>query len=179
MLTSFRVIGSRKTHITSSLSSKNTHFLLQGVLNMSSPMFVDTVDDFVPPTRKRKSKSQDNSNVKTKKKRPNLKLNLVKKEGMTQTTLDRWLFKPKTATRVRFVERVLLKVYTKHSKSWTLVPLKGFSEPHSAFALERAKVKRHMARKHYWKRQRPTAYNARKVTHILKTIQRENTKLGY
>ena len=114
-----------------------------------------------------------------KKKRPNLKLDLSKKEGRIQTTLDRWLFKPKVPARVRFVERVLLKEYTPRTESWTMVPLKGFSEPGSAFSLKRSEVKRTMARKHYWNRQRPLPKTVRKVTHILKTMQRENTKLGY
>ena len=115
----------------------------------------------------------------SKKKRPNLKLDLSKKEGRTQTTLDRWLFQPKRPTRVRFAERVLLKEFTLRTESWTTVPLKGFSEPYSAFSLKRSEVKRHMARQHYWRRQKPTPKTARKVTHILKTMQRENTKLGY
>ena len=114
-----------------------------------------------------------------KKKRPNLKLDLSKKEGRIQTTLDRWLFQPKRPTRVRFVERVLSKEYTPHIESWTMVPLKGFSEPGSAFSLQRSEVKRTMASQHYWRRQRPTPKTVRKVTHILKTMQRENTKLGY
>ena len=115
----------------------------------------------------------------SKKKRPNLKLDLSKKEGRTQTTLDRWLFQPKRPTRVRFAERVLLKEFTLRTESWTLVPLKGFSEPYSTFSQKRSEVKRRMARQHYWNRQRHTPKTARKVTHILKTMQRENTKLGY
>ena len=114
-----------------------------------------------------------------KKKRPNLKLDLSKKEGRTQTTLDRWLFKPKTPTCLRFVECVLLKQYTQHTESWTLVPLKGSSEPYSAFTLKRSEVKRNMALNHQQRRQRLNAKTMRKVTHILKTMQRENTKLEY
>ena len=108
-----------------------------------------------------------------------MKLDLSKKEGRTQTTLDRWLLKPKTPTRVRFVERVLLKQYSQRTESWTLVPLKGFSEPYSAFTLKRSEVKRNMALNHQRRRQRLTPKTARKVTHILKTMQRENTKLGH
>ena len=128
---------------------------------------------------KRASKQGGGGGGSKKKKRPNLKLDLNKKEGRTQTTLDRWLFKSKTPTRVRFVERVLLKQYTRHTESWTLTPLKGFCEPYSDFALKRSEVKRHMAFNHQRRRQRPTPKTARKVMHILKTMQRENIKLGY
>ena len=124
------------------------------------------------------TKKQDGENGA--KKRPNLKLDLSKiKEGMIQTTLDRWLFKPRTLTRVRFHERVILKRITLHMESWTGIPLKGFSDPGSAFAKKPQDIQRHMARAHYWRRQRLTPRNARRVTHILKRIRRENTKLGY
>ena len=129
---------------------------------------------------KRKNAKNQDGDGKKKTKKPNLKLDLNKKEeGRTQTTLDRWLLKPRTPARVRFKERVLFEEYTRRTESWTIIPLKGFSEPHSAFAIQRLEVKRRMAREHYWKRQRPTPKNVRKVTHILKTMQRENAKLGY
>ena len=141
-----------------------------------SPAKYPRFDDDEEPKRAPKRAPKQGGGGK-RKKRPKLKLDLSKKEGRTQTTLDRWLFKPKAPTRVRFVERVLLKEYTPRTESWTMVPLKGFSEPDSAFTLKRFEVKRHMARQHYWNRQRPTPKTVRKVTHILKTMQRENTKL--
>ena len=98
---------------------------------------------------------------------------------MIQTALDRWLIKPRTATRFRFNERVTLKRITLHMESWTGIPLKGFSDPGSPFAKKRLDMKRHMARNHYWRRQRPTPRNAQRVTHTLKRMMRENTKLGY
>ena len=101
------------------------------------------------------------------------------KKGMVQTTLDRWLVKPRTATRVRFHERVILKRITLDKESWTGIPLKGFSDPNSAFAKKRLAMKRRMAHDHYWRRQRLTPRNAKRVTHILKRMLRENTKLGY
>ena len=56
---------------------------------------------------KRKAKKQEGDSAK---KRPNLKLDLSKiKKGMIHTTLDRWLIKPRTPTRVRFNELVTLK----------------------------------------------------------------------
>ena len=126
-------------------------------------------------SNKRKGKKQEGE-----RKKPNLKLDLSKiKKGMVQTTLDRWLVKPRTATRVRFHERVILKRITLEKESWTGIPLKGFSDPNSAFAKKRLAMKRCMARDHYWRRQRPTPRNAKRVTHILKRMLRENTKLGY
>ena len=139
-----------------------------------SPCF----EEIAESTRPTKRATKQGGGSK-KKKRPNLKLDLSKKEGRIQTTLDRWLFKPKAPTHVRFVERVLLKEYTPRTESWTMVPLKGFSEPGSAFSLKRSEMKRTMASQHYWRRQRPLPKTVRKVTHILKTMQRENTKLGY
>ena len=128
-------------------------------------------------SNKRKAKKQEGDSTR---KRPNLKMDLSKiKKGMTQTTLDRWLIKPTAATRVRFYERMILKRITPHMESWTGIPLKGFSDPNSAFAKKRLDMKRRMARDHYWRRQRPTPRNAKRVTHVLKRILRENTKLGY
>ena len=128
-------------------------------------------------TAKRKSpKNQDNEQG-LKKKRPDLKLNI--KKGMMQSTLDRWLIKPRTPTRVRFHERVTLKRIMPYWVSWTRMPLKGFSDPDSAFTKKRLDTKRRMAHTHYWRRQRPTPRNARRVVHILKRMRRENTKLGY
>ena len=141
------------------------------------PTFDELGKHFEKP--KRATKRAPKQGGGGKKKRPSLKLDLSKKEGRTQTSLDRWLLKPKTPTRVRFMERVLLKQYTPRTESWTMVPLKGFSEPYSAFTLKRSEVKRHLALNHQQRRQRLTPKNVRKVTHILKTMQRENTKLGY
>ena len=139
-------------------------------------------DVFVNPetvqsSNKRKGKKQDGEGTR---KKPNLKLDLSKiKKGMVQTTLDRWLIKPRTATRVRFNERVIIKRITPDLESWTGIPLKGFSDPNSALVKKRLDMKRRMARDHYWRSQRPTPRNAKRVTHILKRMLRENTKLGY
>ena len=58
-------------------------------------------------SNKRKAKKLEGDGAK---KRPNLKLDLSKiKKGMIHTTLDRWLIKPRTPTRVRFNELVTLK----------------------------------------------------------------------
>ena len=130
-----------------------------------------------PSSTKRKSvKKQDNESG-LKKKRPELKLKL--KKGMTQSTLDRWLVKPRTSTRVRFHERVTLKRILPYWVSWTNTSLKGVSDPDSAFAKKRLDMKQRMAHTHYWRRQRLTPINARRVVHILKRLRRENTKLGY
>ena len=64
-------------------------------------------------------------------------------------------------------------------ESWTGIPLKGFSDPGSNFAKKRLDIKRHMARDHYWRRQRLTPRNVRRVAHILKRMMRQNSKLGY
>ena len=118
-------------------------------------------------SNKRKAKKQEGDSTR---KRPNLKLDLSKiKKGMIQTTLE----------RARFNERVILKRITPHMESWTGIPLKGFSDPNSAFAKKRLDMERRMARDHYWRSQRPTPRNAKRVTHILKRMLRENTKLGY
>ena len=128
-------------------------------------------------SNKRKVKKQDGGSTR---KKPNLKLDFSKiKKGMVQTTLERWLIKPRTATRVRFNERVIIKRITPDMESWTGIPLKGFSDPNSAFAKKRLDIKRRMAHDHYWRRQRLTPRNAKRVTHILKRMRRENTKLGY
>ena len=132
-----------------------------------SPAKYPTFDDEIKRAPKRALKQGGGGGKR--KRRPNLKLHLSKKEGRTQTTLDRWLFKPKTPRRVRFVERVLLKQYTPRTESWTMIP----------FTIKRSEVKRNMAIKHRWRRQRPTPKNVRKVTHVLKSMQRENTKQGY
>ena len=111
----------------------------------------------------------------------NLELHLpkrVEREGKLQSTLDRWLFK-KPRARLRFKERVLLKEITPDSVSWTTVPLKGFSEPLSAFSIQRQEVKRQMKSNHAQRRQRLTLKNIRKTRHILETMQRENTLMGY
>ena len=52
-----------------------------------------------------KRKATKKQEADSAKKRPNLKLDLSKiKKGMIQTTLDQWLLKPRTPTRVRFIE---------------------------------------------------------------------------
>jgi len=130
---------------------------------------------FEPDRKKRKSS-------KKKEARKKLKLVLPKRGeeggGKLQSTLDRWLFK-KPRSRLRFKERVLLKEITPDPVSWTTVPLKGFSEPWSAFSIKRQEVKSEMKSNHHRRRQRLTPKNVRKTTHILETMQRENTLLGY
>ena len=99
------------------------------------------------------------------------------KKGMTQTTLDRWLSRP--ATRVRFDERVVLKIITPREEIWTDLPLKWSSCPSSAFAQKRKEIKQNMAHNHYWRRQKPTPRNVKRVLHVLERMLHENTKLGY
>ena len=131
------------------------------------------MDSHVEPDRKKKKSS------KKKEARKKLKLVLPKRvEGKLQSTLDRWLFK-KPRTRLRFNERVLFKEITPDSVSWTTVPLKGFSHPWSVFSIKRQEVKSQMKSNHHKRRQRLTPKNARKTTHILETMLRENTLLGY
>jgi len=133
------------------------------------------MDSHVEPDRKKKKSS------KKKEARKKLKLLLPKRvegEGKLQSTLDRWLFK-KPRTRLRFNERVLFKEITPDSFSWTTVPLKGFSQPWSVFSIKRQEVKSQMKSNHYKRRQRLTPKNVRKTTHILETMLRENTLLGY
>ena len=133
---------------------------------------------FRKPSKRKATKKQDTENGK--KKKPSLKLDLSKiKKGTMQTRLDRWLLQPRTPAWVRFNKRVVLKEITLCTERWTTIPLKGFSNPHSAFAKKRLEVKRHMAHEHYWRRQRPIPKNRRKMTHILERMMRENTKLGY
>ena len=102
-----------------------------------------------------------------------------KKKDMIQSTLDKWLYKPKRPTRVQFKERVLLKEFDTRMVSWTTVPLKGISGPWSVFAHKRQEIKRTMALQHRKRRNKLTRKNARRVTHILERLLRENTKLGY
>ena len=133
------------------------------------------MDSHVEPDRKKIKSS------KKKETRKKLKLVMPKRvegEGKLQSTLDRWLFK-KPSARLRFKERVLLKEITPDSVSWTTVPLKGFSQPWSAFSIKRQEVKSEMKCNHYRRRQRLTPKNVRKTRHILETMLRENTLLGY
>ena len=81
------------------------------------------------------------------------------------------------AARIRFNERVVLITLPK--ETWTVLPLKGFSAPDSAFAKKRKDMKRNMAYNHYWRRQKLTPRNAKRVIHVLERMLRENTKLGY
>ena len=125
------------------------------------------------------TKQRKNENSK-KRKKANLTLDFSKlKPGRTQSTLDRWLFKPKTPTRVRFKEQVLLKEIIGPTVSWTTVSLKGFLHRNSVFAKKRARLKQAMAHTHRLRRQRLTPKNARRIVHILERMRRENTKLGY
>ena len=125
---------------------------------------VNSAREMGQASNKRKATKKQDSEAK--KKRPNLKLDLRKiKKSMIQTTLDQWLFKPRTPTRVRFHERVILKRITPHMESWTAILLKGFSDPGSDFAKKSLEGKRQMARDHYWRRERLTARNVRRVTH--------------
>ena len=129
-----------------------------------------------PPTKRRNTKNENSK----KRKKANLTLDFSKlKPGRTQSTLDQWLFKPKTPTRVRFKEQVLLKEIIGPTVSWTTVSLKGFSHHNSAFAKKRAHLKQAMAHTHRLRRQRLTPKNARRIIHILERMRRENTKLGY
>ena len=121
-----------------------------------------------------KRKKTENNNKKRKK--ANLTLYFSK---LKQGNLDRWLFKPKTPTRVRFKEQVLLKEITGSTVSWSTVSLKGFSHRNSAFAKKRARSKQVMAHTYRLRRQRLTPKNARRIVHILERMRRENTKLGY
>jgi len=102
----------------------------------------------------------------------------VEGEGKLQSTLDRWLFK-KPRARLRFNERVLFKEITPDSVSCTTVPLKGFSQPFSAFSIQRQERKSQMKSNHRKRRQRLTPKNVRKTIHILETMLRENTLMGY
>ena len=134
------------------------------------------MDSHVEPDRKKKKKKKEA--------RKKLKLLLpMRVEGevggkQLQSTLDGWLFK-KPRTRLCFNERVLFKEITPDSVSWTTVPIKGFSQPWSAFSIQRQEVKSRMKSNHYKRRQRLTPKNVRKTTHILETMRRENTLLGY
>ena len=118
-------------------------------------------------TNKRKGKKSEDGPRKSKKK------------GMTQTTLDRWLFKPRPATRIRFDERVVLKIITPREEILTDLPLKWSACPSRAFAKKRKEIKQNMAHNHYWRRQKLTPRNVKRVLHVLERMRRENTKLGY
>ena len=123
------------------------------------------MDSLVEPEEVPKIDKKRKSSKK-KEARKKLKLDIPKREEegkILQSTLDRWLFK-KPRSRLRFKERVLLKEITPDSVSWTTVPLKGFSEPWSAFSVKRLRL---------------TPKNVRKTRHILETMLRENTLLGY
>lgn len=93
----------------------------------------------------------------TKKQEKGTKKRKLDFKGMTQTTLDHWLFKPKTPTRVRFKEWVLLRVGPRCP--WRGSPIRG------AFAHKHLQTKRSMAHQHCWCRQRLTAINVKRGLH--------------
>jgi len=131
------------------------------------------MDSHVEPDSKKRKKKKEACKK--------LKLHMPKRvegEGKLQSTLDSWLFK-KPSSRLRFKERVLFKEITPDSVSWTTVPLKGFSQPWSTFSIKRQECKSQMKSNHERRRQRLTPKNVRKTTHILETMLRENTLLGY
>ena len=74
-------------------------------------------------TNKRKGKKSEGSDGPRK----------SKKKGMTQTTLDRWLFKPRPATRIRFDERVVLKIITPRKEILIGLPLSFPQNPEEPF----------------------------------------------
>ena len=126
------------------------------------------------PTFKTKRKPKKKIDEEPKKKaRKTLKLELSKR-GKIQSTLDRWLHRPKATSKVRFKEHVLLKEIMSNSESWTIIPLKGFSTPSGSFYQKRQEMKRDMKNRHYWRRQRLTPNTVRKTTHILERLLREN-----
>jgi len=132
------------------------------------------MDSHVEPDMKKKKSSKNEARKKLKLVMPRR----VEREGKLQSTLDRWLFK-KPRARLRFKERILLKEITPDSVSWTTVPLKGFSEPLSAFSIKRQECRSEMKSNHARRRQRLTLKNVRKTRHVLETMLRENTLLGY
>jgi hypothetical protein len=129
------------------------------------------------PKKERKKKAPKKKPEGVKKKKPNPKLDLSKvKQGMIQTTLDRWLARAKRITRLRFKNRVLIKEILPDTIIWKTRPLRDFPDPESAFALKRKEQKKEMKRNHYWRRQRKNERQVKKTLHILERLQRENPK---
>ena len=135
-------------------------------------------------TNKRKGKKSEGSDGPRKSKKKGMTQTtldrwLFKPRPATQTTLDRWLFKPRPATRIRFDERVVLEIITPREEILTGLPLKWSACPSRAFAQKRKEIKQNMAHNHYWRRQKLTPRNVKRVLHVLERMRRENTKLEY
>ena len=130
------------------------------------------MDSHVEPDRKKKKSSK-------KEARKKLKLLLPKRvegEGKLQSTLDGYSknFVPDyVSTNASYSKR------SHRTLSVGPPSLKGFSQPWSVFLIKRQEVKSQMKSNHHKRRQRLTPKNVRKTTHILETMLRENTLLGY
>ena len=109
----------------------------------------------------------------TKKQEKGTKKRKLDFKGMTQTTLDHWLFKPKTPTWVRFKEWVLLRVGPRCP--WTGSPIHVVPLPRNACKQNVAWLINIAGADKDW----PPETSKEDFTHILKRMMPENTKLGY
>lgn len=131
---------------------------------------------------KRKGK---NSGGESSKKKPKTMQTMTR---VAQGTLDKWIYKPHQPLRVRFNEKVVTKIYRRgysieeENDEWQWIRvtrLKGYSLMTSEFYSQRKKMQAVMKLEHSIRRNELTESNVRKTCHILETMRRENTALGY
>ena len=136
-----------------------------------------------PNFQKRKKKKSDTEPKKSdeepkKKARKKLTLDIPKAQG----TLDKWLYKPKKPTRVRFSDRVMVKTvmpcFVGLLSTWTTIPIRGYSYPNSDFAMKRKRQRIAMKHNHILRKAsdllHPSVRRSKIAKHIHDTLTREN-----
>ena len=129
-------------------------------------------------------------------KKPKVKKIKQEPEGMSQRTLDEWLKKDTTlkgilkkqssasSRSVSFLFKVKVRNVYKNgnlSKKTHFLDLtleEDCAKRNTPFALKRREQKKEQKRRHYLRRQQLKPRRVRIVTHILKTMLRENALLG-
>ena len=131
-------------------------------------------------------------------KKPKAKKIKQEPEGTSQRTLDEWLKKDtplnsilkkqssSSSRNVSFLFKVKVRKFYKNgnlSKKQNthfldLTLEEDCAKRNTLFALKRREQKKEQKRRHYWRRQELKPRCVRIVTHILKTMLRENTLLG-
>jgi len=129
-------------------------------------------------------------------KKPKTKKIKQEPEGTSQRTLDKWLKKDtplkgilkkqssSSSRNVSFLFKVEARnLYTngnlsKKTHFLDLTLEEDCAKRNTPFALKRREQKKEQKRRHYWRRQELKPRRVRIVTHMLKTMLRENTLLG-
>ena len=134
-----------------------------------------------PSSPKLKKKKSDTEPKKRARKK--LTLDIPKAQG----TLDKWLYKPKKPTRVRFSDRVLVKTVTPSFvgllSTWTTIPIRGYSYLNSDFAIKRKQQRIDMKHRHILRKAsdllHPSVRRSKMSKHINDTLLRENPSISH